>query len=95
MMYSELVYSDNSALFDKVASLTAILQRNTNSRLDGLIFRAEPSQYAFDSGTPHADNVISLVQVSSNEINIYKGDTRIFIGGGSGNPTNHALFVVY
>lgn len=93
MMYSELVFSQNGEILDKTAALAVNLQRNLNNRLDGLIFRAE-TQASFNAGIPHADNVISLVQVDSTEINIYKGDTRIVLGGGS-IPTDHALIFAY
>lgn len=92
MIYVEKVTGEQGALLSKTATLAAILQRNLNGRLDGLIFRAVASEADFNSGIPHAENVISLVQVDANEINIYKGDTRIFLGGGE-VPTDHAIIV--
>lgn len=95
MMYGELVFDANKDILNKTVALAAILQRNLNGRLDDLIFRAVASQADFDAGIPHAQNVISLVQVDASEINIYKGDTRIFLGGGGEIPTNHALLLQY
>ena len=95
MMYSELITSGQNEAFSKAQALAAILQRNLNSRLDYLIFKAEPSLAAFQSGAPHNDNVISIVQVSSSEINIYKGDTRISLGGGAPVYGNHMVLVNY
>lgn len=93
MMYAEMISGAQQEAFKKTQALAAILQRNLNSRLDHLIFKAEPSESAFNAGTPHDDNVISIVQVSSTEINIYKGDTRISLGGGAPGYGNHMVLI--
>lgn len=93
MMYTEMIAGAQQEAFGKAQALAAILQRNLNSRLDHLIFRAEPSTAAFTAGSPHDDNVISIVQVSASEINIYKGDTRISLGGGAPEYGNHIVLI--
>lgn len=93
MMYAEMISGAQQEAFKKTQALAAILQRNLNSRLDHLIFKAEPSESAFNAGAPHNDNVISIVQVSSSEINIYKGDTRISLGGGASGQGNHMVLI--
>lgn len=91
MMYQELIHGEQREILDKTAALTRTLQKNLNNRLDDLIFRAVASETTFNSEKPHASNVISIVQVSNNEINLYKGDTRIMFGS-SGN-FNHIILV--
>lgn len=93
MMYAEMISGAQQEAFKKTQALAAVLQRNLNSRLDHLIFKAEPSESAFNAGAPHNDNVISIVQVSSTEINIYKGDTRISLGGGAPRDGNHMVLI--
>ena len=95
MMYAEMISDEQQKAFKKTQALAAVLQRNLNARLDHLIFKAEPSTSAFNSGAPHNDNVISIVQVSSTEINIYKGDTRISLGGGAPEYGNHLVLINY
>lgn len=91
MMFTEYLFSQRSDILDKTKALEHNLQKNMNKRLDGLIFKAVASESAFNAGKPHAENVISLVQVGNSEINIYKGDTRILIDGGGG--ANHGLLI--
>ena len=94
-MYNEIITADQENSYRKAQALAAIFQRNLNARLDYLIFKAEPSLAAYQSGAPHDDNVISIVQVSESEINIYKGDTRISLGGGTPMYGNHMVLVNY
>lgn len=77
MIYSELVNLGDNDILSKTANLAAQMQKNMNARLDGLVFRAVSSMSVFDSERPHASNVISIIQIDSTEIQIYKGDTRI------------------
>lgn len=93
MMYAEIISGAQQEAFNKTQALAAVLQRSLNSRLGHLIFKAEPSESAFNAGAPHNDNVISIVQVSSSEINIYKGDTRISLGGGAPRDGNHMVLI--
>lgn len=91
MTYSKNVAKSNRNLMTKTEMLALLLQQNLNDRLDGLIFRAVESESAFNSERPHDDNVISIVQVNSAEINLYKGDTRITLGGGT--IIDHAILI--
>lgn len=92
MMYAEMISDEQQKAFKKTQALAAVLQRNLNARLDHLIFKAEPSTSAFNSGIPHNDNIISIVQVSPTEINLYKGDTRITLG--AGDVINHGILFI-
>jgi hypothetical protein len=80
MIYSQLLVGQTNDILDKTVAIERMMQKTLGKRLDGMVFRAVASETTFNSEMPHADNVISIVQVDSTEVHIYKGDTRIFLG---------------
>ena len=91
MIYNELITGQNEELMKKTVAIEQMLQKNLNSRLDKLTFKAFASETQFNNTKPHNTNVISIVQVSSTEVNLYKGDTRIFLD--SGESLDHIVLI--
>lgn len=89
-MFIESQIKDLEEINKKVNKIEKNMQSSVNARLDKMIFSYVESETKFNNEKPHKENLISIVQVSSNEINMYKGDKRIMLGGAR---LNHAIIV--
>lgn len=92
MKFIEEQVNDTDKIKKNIDKLEKTMQSNMNDRLDKMIFSYVESESKFNSEKPHKTNVISIVQVSADEINLYKGDMRILLGG---TRLNHAVLVPY
>lgn len=90
MKFVENQIKDVEEINKNVDKIEKSMQTTLNNRLDKMIFSYVESETKFNNEKPHKNNVISVVQVSSNEINLYKGDKRIMLGG---TKLNHAIIV--
>lgn len=71
-------------------------QQNINKRLDGLYFRVM-SKEDFEAEESHYDEQITFVVTTESgtitSIDLYKGDIKISMGGGSGGTIENTLIV--